>query len=234
MGKVVKINGEYYVEFYGNGLLFRKKAGTDRALAEKILAEIEATTPQGVMDVPALDVEISILDGEYRAYVQEYCPPQTQQRFLTVLDDFLMFLKEDFPQITTLSGLTPKIIEAYKVRLIKNNLKEHSVNFVLLLLRNIFEFTIMKSWLNDNPTLHLKLFKTQRRVPKTEGDSPLLGISSAPLAEKLRSRIEVNTIAKELLSRHVDMIKVARFLNIKDIARMMYYEPFFKEREDLI
>jgi len=155
MAKIIKRNNEYYVQFYGNGLLFEKFAGSDRANAEKILNEIETTLPAGAMSNYVPDQDLNAFGAQFQQAFQKKFNDTTATEFRNTYAAFLAYLRKSAPKIKKLSGVTPKVFEGYQLHLAGQGAPEE-VDYQIFLLRRIFEFAITKAYLNDNPAFHVR------------------------------------------------------------------------------
>lgn len=180
MGRILEINGEYYVEFFGNGLRFQKKAGQSYEEALRKLKSIEESLDTGALKVDPSKVTVDMFCGRYRSFCEEVHPPKTAQRFKQALDHFIQFLNRQLSGDRYLPEITPRTIELYKESLVKQfPQRPHLINFTLYLIRDILQFSITLGWLNDNPTLHTPFLKTPGRVaPRIYPDSRIEQICS--------------------------------------------------------
>src|SRR5208282_660423 len=139
--------------------------------------------------------------------------PRTVDRFTATIKHFSSFLEENFPQVRQLAQLTPAIIESYKVYLVKTQ-KIKIVNLTILLTRDILEFGIKLGFLNDNPSLHVRLLPWPK-VPE----------------RRTTARYE---LARKLLPKGVGLGKMAQLLKLPDISRAIYYANLIPlSREDV-
>ena len=165
MGDIRKINDEYYIEFHARGLLYQQKAGKDIARARQLLADIEAKIQQGETGPLVRDVDVDIF---FQAFLesawQEYAP-RSFRRFEAVIGNFHGYLKKEFFKVVKLSGITPAVIDSYRVFLVKPaplSPKFNLVNFTLLLLRVVLDHGLKLGYINDNPTLHARFCELPR------------------------------------------------------------------------
>ena len=156
MAEIIKRGDEYFVCFYGNGLLFEKYAGKDKSHAQKILKEIKDSLPQGAMSNVVPDVEIDIFLDQYLTAAKKNHTAVTCQRFKGVAEDFKQFMTQKFSPGTKLSKVTTNVIEQYRDGLRQEGREAQEINFRLFLLGNILEHAIKKMYLNDNPMLHVR------------------------------------------------------------------------------
>ncbi len=177
MGEVRKIGEEYYIEFLARGLKYQQKAGRDLALAQKLLKDIEGKIAQGEMSILVRDVDWDIFTRDVLMSVRKEHTAKTYRRYVQALKHFSQFLYTRYPRFTKVSQITPSLLEDYKASLLKSpsrslpnkekmtqrglggvRLKPMVINFTFVLLNDIFKYAIRWTYLNDNPTLHIRLF----------------------------------------------------------------------------
>ena len=161
MATIKKVGDEYFVEFYGNGLLFQKWAGKNLEYAEKMCVEIEESLKrEGTSIFTVKEADFDIFYDEFCAWAQKEHFSKTYKRFKTVFDSFRCFFKAQYPDAKKIKIITPFVIEQFKEQLLSQQppLKPQAINFQLYLLRFIFEDAIKRGYLNDNPTLHVKFY----------------------------------------------------------------------------
>ena len=160
MGSVKKVGNEYYIEFFARGLKYQQKAGHDRAQAQKLLEKVEGEIAGGELKTIVRDVDIAIFLKDFLEYAASEHPPRSVYRYKTLIQNFSKFLKTDYPHLEKLSGLTPRVFEVYKDKISKQSKGKattlESVNFALVLLKDILEYARKLGYLNDNPILHIK------------------------------------------------------------------------------
>jgi len=159
MGQVIKIGEEYYIEFDARGLLYQKKAGVDKAAAEKLLQETEAEIEKGEQLTEIHEIEIDAFLKQYIEHAQTKFSPQSLEHFKDAIAHFESFCKNKLDAPWILTKVTPSVIEDYRSLLLdeskqKENSSSKDVNFQLLLIREVLDFAISAGCLNDNPTLH--------------------------------------------------------------------------------
>ncbi len=168
MGEVRKIKDEYFIEFFARGLKYQQKAGPSKEHAEKLLEEIEAKIATGEASLIVRDVEYDIFFQDFREFIRDKHTSRTQKRYESTIEAFTFYLHQECPRLQRLSEITPRVIEQFKSYLFKGHFKTrrtdpHIINFTLLLLRDIFQYAIKLSYLNDNPVLHIR-FLAQRKL----------------------------------------------------------------------
>src|SRR6185295_7912544 len=93
MAEIIKREDEYYVRFYGNGLLFEKYAGRDRARAEALLKEITDSLPQGAMSKVVLDKDLEAFFREFQEFAAEHLNAVSAGYFNETIEHFLIFVR---------------------------------------------------------------------------------------------------------------------------------------------
>ncbi len=202
MGQIRKINDVYYIEFYARGLLYSQLAGDDIEEAQKLLERVEKKIAGGEALTIARHIDLPDFFERFLAEARGQHGPKSTARFDSTIKHFSTFLAKDFPQVLQLAQLTPAIIESYKAYLTKTQ-KAKIVNLTILLVRDILEFGIKLGFINDNPSLHVRLLPW----PKA-------------MARKPTARYE---IARQLLPKATGLGKLAQLLKLPDISRAMYY-----------
>ncbi len=202
MGNIRKINGEYFIEFFARGLKYQQKAGTDKRLALKALAEIEEKIARGEAALIVRDVDINIFFADFLDYIKPVCSLKTFLRYKSLLKNVVSFLKKHEPKIEKLSQLTPRAIEHYKSFLLSKDARQ-KINLSILLLRDVFEYAIKLGYLNDNPVLHIKLLEDSRLRPPTftvKEAAELLQNFDHPLSAILEVMLTTGLSLKEAVS----------------------------------
>ena len=168
MGNIRKIGEEYYIEFYARGLLYQQKVGKDALAAERVLKEIEEKIVRGELMTIVREIHVESFFSDYLTQVASQYSPATFRRLQSTSRHFEEFLKIHRPEITNLSQVTPAIVEQYRSIVLKN-LAKGGVDFngniatlTILLLREILEHGIKTGFINDNPTLHIRLLKVSK------------------------------------------------------------------------
>jgi hypothetical protein len=212
MGQIRKVGDTYFIEFYARGLMYSKIAGTDLAAAEKLLKETEETIAGGEALTVVRQIELTDFFKQFKDYAAAEFGERSTERFDSLIRHFQVFLARTYPDIHQLSQITPSILEAYKASRQKTT-KPHLINFSILLLREILDYGIKIGFINDNPTVHLRLLK---------------------LSDKKFSSTKRTLLAKELLSKGIGLGKTSQLLKVSDIARVMYYANLIPlSREEL-
>jgi len=213
MGQIRKINDVYYIEFYARGLLYSQVAGSKIEEAQKLLAQVEKKIAGGEALTIARHIDLADFYERFLLEIKFRHTPLTVKRFFDTIKHFSGFIDDEYPQVSQLAQLTPAIIEAYKVDLAKTQ-KAKIVNLTVLLIRDIMEFGIKLGFINDNPTLHVRLL-------------------SWPKKSRFKATSRYNT-AKQLLCKGVSISKVSELLSLRDVAQVIYYANLIPlSREDV-
>jgi integrase len=171
MGQIHKIGDEYYVEFMARGLKYQQKAGQDLAQAEELLRQIEEKIAKGELLTISREIDLTAFFAEFITYAQAQFHPHTVRRLSSTIRHFENFLKDHLPAVQKLSQVTPRVIEDYKTFGQKRDpLNLKIVNLTLLLLREALEYGIKTGYINDNPTLHIRLMETKGGSPVLSSD----------------------------------------------------------------
>ncbi len=212
MGQLRKVGNIYYIEFYARGLLYSQPAGSNKDAAKKMLEQIEAKIAQGETLTIIREIDLAAFFEQFLIYAKGEFSIKSIKRFMETWQHWTCFLSNSYPHIKKISQITPSQIESYKILLAKS-VKPKIVNLTILLLREILEYGIRIGFINDNPTLHVRLLDApQRRIR----DGRRLGL------------------AKGLLQRGIPLGKVYQLLKLKDVAQMMYWSNFIPlKREDV-
>jgi len=212
MGQIRKIGELYYIEFYARGLLYSQAAGHKKQAAQKMLEQIEAKIAHGEALTVVREIDLSVFFEQFLAHAPKQFSAKSIERFVRTWKHWRAFLQDTYPHINTLSQITPSVVESYKTILVKKAVPP-VVNLTILLLREVLEYGINIGFINDNPTLHLRL----------------LEMPTQPLRAGRRWNM-----AKDLLGRSVGLGKVCQILKLKDVAQVMYWANFIPlQREDV-
>lgn len=165
MGQVKKIGREYTIEFYARGLLYQQKAGHDPRSARKLLQDIEEKIAKGEMNTLVREAELDIFFKTFLEFAKKNHTRKTYGRFKEALGHFAKFLGKKLPPLTKLPSITPKVMEDYKEDLIKTNGSQAKgiINLRLFLLGQVWEYARKLGYLNDNPMLHVRWLKEEKK-----------------------------------------------------------------------
>ena len=213
MGQIRKINDVYYIEFYARGLLYSQVAGDNYGDAQKLLDSVEKKIASGEALTIARYIEIADFAERFLTEAKKSYSLKTVNRFSMALKHLNIFLSHDFSNIHQLDQLTPAIMESYKAHLLNSN-KPIVVNFTILLIREILEYGIKLGFINDNPSLHVRLLPWPKSPERKHG-----------------FRYEQ---AKKLFHQGIGIGKVAQLLRLSDIAKIIYFSNLIPlNREDV-
>lgn len=207
MGNVLKIDGRYYIEFEARGLKYQQMAGDNEAQAWALLESIESKIRQGEMAIVVRDVPIPVFIKDFSEFALKTYPAKTAARLRSASDHFVVFLAEKYPEAGVLSHITPKVIEDYKFVLLRAGNKPWVINFTLLLLREMFQYSIKLGYLNDNPTLHIHF------IPDTR---------------KLKVKDQNNKGVQDFLAKGVTLFRLAQLLEFSDVLKAMRFYPYLR------
>jgi site-specific recombinase XerD len=265
MGTIKKIGQEYYIEFEARGLKYQQKAGTEEGAARRLLEEVEGKIKKGEMGAITRDVDADIFFNDFLQFAKQQHTPPTLKRFKSLLAHFQEFLKTAYPQLVKLSQLTPIVLEQYKIYLSKDTRmpvraanREKAVNLSFFLLYEICQYAIKIGHLNDNPTLHIRLFKlpagprprpvsgppkealmaelTRELQRKGPPDSEALYLQfrevlyNCGLKSGVRLAPARHTFALDLINKGMSLGVLYKYLGLSDIARAMIYAPFIPDK----
>ncbi len=202
MGKIRQINGLYYIDYMARGLLYSQLAGSNLKEAQDLLEKIEEKIATGEALTISRHIDLPDFFERFLTDSANHHSPKSVARYAAVIKHFLDFLSKDFIHVHQLDGLTPVIMETYKMTLVKSR-KAMTVNFSILLLRDVLEFGIKLGFLNDNPSLHVQLLPWPSR-PERKATARYIK-------------------ASELLQIGVGLGKLSVLLGFKDIARTLYF-----------
>ena len=215
MGQIRKINGVYYIEFHARGLLYSQIAGKSAEEAQKLLRQVEEKIAGGEALTIARRIELpDFFDRFLTEITGQYSDrPRTAKRFKSTVEHFNLFLETDFPRVRQLDQLTPAILESYKAHLAKTQ-KIKTVNLTILLVRDVLDFGIKLGFLNDNPSLHVRLLPWPRTMK--------------------RRRTARYEFAGKLIAQGAGLNKLAQILKLPDISRAVYFADLIPlNREDV-
>jgi integrase len=104
----------WYVGYYYNGRLIRKKVGRSKTLAKKVQGDVEAKIERADVGLLNKDYPIDRFFDEYLARTEGIQAATYHDRNRRVIKNFKRFLKAERPYLTKLSQLRPEVIEAYQ------------------------------------------------------------------------------------------------------------------------
>lgn len=171
MGSIYLRGGNYYIDFSIRGKRIRKRVGTSRRLAEKVLENIEANAAIDDMNRQENEVPLDRLFDIYLRYSRANHAEMTTKRYGNVINNFNVFLLIRHPKIKKPAQLNSLDIEEYKLFrktidprnlslpfnsgcCIRNNClkaKPRTLRFEIKTLKSVFEFGIRNGLCNANP-----------------------------------------------------------------------------------
>ncbi len=231
MAEVRKIGEEYFVEYYAQGLLFRKIGGKTLEEAQQVLKKIEDSLPDQHHWYKTREDPFNDVFTNFLKLVESEYSPITYARFDAVTQDFKRFLSLNFPQYKLISHITPIVISRYvsylsaELNLKNDRKKSRYINFSLLLLSEIFSQAINWGAVNDNPVLHIKPFGRQylSRSSRVAIDIDFSSLNSDDLQKKNLAPNVKKQLARHLIERGVRLIQILKWLGISDIGRFCYF-----------
>ena len=174
----------WYVGYYFNGRLVRRRIGRSKALAEKAKGDIEAKLERGEAGLLNRDYPIREFFQEYLRRTEARHSPTYRQRNKNVIDNFIRFLDKKLPYLTKLSQIRPAVIEEYqKFRLSERGgnatrqPKKRTVNLEVSALNTFLNQAVKWDMLSSNPmrgTEYLKEDDSKRLRALTEEQVRLL------------------------------------------------------------
>jgi len=214
LGQIRKINDVYYIEFHARGLLYSQVAGPNLETAQELLASVEQMIAGGeALTIPR---HIDLPDFFERFIIEAKVQGHSSASILRlsqVIKHFSSFIANNYPKLHQLDGLTPAVMESYKIFLVRSQ-KVKIVNLTILLIRDVLDFGIKLGFINDNPSLHVRLLPWPKR-----------------LARKPTARYKQ---AEQFLSKGVGVTRLALLLRITDLARIIYFADLIPlSREDM-
>lgn len=212
MGTIRKIGDEYFIEFTARGLKYQQKVGPGQARAEEALRQIEAQIARGEALAIVREIDLAFFFEQFLACARNEFGPKTAKRFMDLTLHFNAFLKRQYPDAGQLSEITPSIFEAYKMHLTSST-RPVLVNFSILLLREMMEHGIKLGFINDNPTLHIRLLPWPGRN------------------HRITRRYK---LVRDLFAKRTSLGRICKLLSFSDIARILYYRNLIPlSREDM-
>ena len=163
MAEIIKINNCYFVEYYGNGLLFRKQAGRDRLQAEAVKEAIERSLSETAVPDSIRNAVMADFHQQFLVYVSACHTPRTAGRFSSELTRFKKFLEDHGRDVKYVRDLTPKVlVDYYQFLVHTKKVNEHEYNLSKILLSEFFSYSIGRGAVNDSPLLHIAFKQAPR------------------------------------------------------------------------
>ncbi|MEK7449665.1 MAG: tyrosine-type recombinase/integrase [Planctomycetota bacterium] len=156
----------YYVAYYVDGKLVRRRVGRSYALAQKLKGDIEAKLERKESGLVPKDYDIRKFFDEYLRRTQDQQSAEYYKRNQTVINNFLNFLEKKHPYIAKLSRVTPGVIEDYKIfrrSLLSEDgthkIKKRTINLEVSSLKTYLNKAVTWDMLNINPLQKVEYVK---------------------------------------------------------------------------
>ncbi|MGD2095688.1 MAG: hypothetical protein PVH77_11830, partial [Phycisphaerales bacterium] len=104
----------WYVGYYVDGKLVRKKIGRSKTIAEKARGDIEAKIERGEAGLLNRDYPIRKFFQQYLERTKTRHSASYHERNTRVIRQFERFLDIERPYLTRLSQIRPSVIDAYQ------------------------------------------------------------------------------------------------------------------------
>lgn len=160
--KIKDKNGYAYMMDYAvNGKRRRKKIGTNKRLAEVIVAQKQNELTLGMFDLlpeEKLIVDIESIIDQYLSYLRIRTKPKTINRYINHLKPFTSFMVNRFKKVSENIRLIKLLyIEEY-IEYLVTEIKwaPYTINRSLQTLSSMFIFAIHREYLQKNPLVGLK------------------------------------------------------------------------------
>lgn len=158
MGTTFKKKGNWYIDYYVDGIRKREKIGTSKKLAKTVLKKIEVEIAEGkFLDIKKeKKVKFSdFADAFLRIYAKEN--KESWQRDASCISKFKGFFKDKY-----LNDITTPDIERYKTER-RSLVQKSTVNRELSCLKTIFNKAVEWKNLTTSPAKNVKKFKVQNK-----------------------------------------------------------------------
>jgi len=160
-------NGKtWYVGYYYNGRLVRKKVGRSKSLARKVCGDIEAKIERADAGLLNKDYPIEKFFAEYLARTESVHSASYHDRNRRVIENFKRFLKAERPYLSKLSQIRPDIIEAYqRFRMkevtphSKKPIKKRTINIEVSSLKTFLNKAVKWDMISTNPIEGIEYLK---------------------------------------------------------------------------
>lgn len=104
----------YYVGYYVDGRLVRRRIGKSKTLADKARGEIEAKIERGDAGLLPRDYPVRKFFDEYLRRTEPHQSRSYHERNGLVVRNFTQFLDAKLPHLTKLSQIRPAVAEEYQ------------------------------------------------------------------------------------------------------------------------
>jgi len=156
----------WYVGYYVNGRLIRKRIGRSKVLADKAKGDIEAKLERGEAGLLRKDYPVRKFFNLYLERTKGVHSSSYHNRSERVIRQFERFLDSDRPYLTKLSQVTPEVVEAYqRFRMQevtphgKTPIKKRTINLEVSSLRTFLNKACRWDLLSPNPLDKLEYLK---------------------------------------------------------------------------
>lgn len=164
MATIYKRKDNWYLDYYYRGKRFKKAIGSSKKLAEFAKKDIEVKIAKGELGFIETNKKIKDFIPEYINYIRVNKRPKTAQRYIEIINNFELFLK-DYPYVILLSDIKGALIEKYKAERIKI-IKPVTVNYELRVFKALFAQAIKYGYLKDNPLALIENLKVTKKSPR--------------------------------------------------------------------
>jgi len=174
----------WYVGYYVNGKLVRKKVGRSKTLARKVQGDIEAKIERADVGLLNKDYPIGRFFEEYLARTEGIHSASYHNRNSRVIKNFRRFLEAKRPCLSKLSKIRPEVVEAYqRFRMkevtphSKKPIKKRTINIEVSSLKTFLNKAVKWDMISANPiegVEYLKEDDSKRMRALTEEEAQLL------------------------------------------------------------
>jgi len=157
--KIIKIGEEFYVEYFAQGLKFRKGAGRHVDDAKKLLKEISESQGDIHSIYTVHDENIDRFFEKFLAHARTIHHDISLKRYCDLIEGFLKFLEPHLSKTRKLKEITPKLLQEYQCHLqtvFKQKDRANWVHLNFVLLEDVLDYAIKQGDLNDNPIRHIQ------------------------------------------------------------------------------
>lgn len=166
-----KVNGSYMMDYTVNGKRTRKNIGTNKRLAESIVAAKQKDLTLGKFDLLPEEkniISIEVLVEKFLAYHNARNAQSTVNRYKNHLLPYSSFITDYFNEISSdIRLIKPEYIEECIEYLIKDlkpkPWKPYTVNRSLQTLSSTFIFAMDREYLDKNPCIKVKKLKVPKK-----------------------------------------------------------------------
>lgn len=178
MGIIYKRGKYYFIDLTINGNRIRRKVGSSKRQAKRILEKIELDIVSKNILMQKPDKSITYIFTSFLDFSKINHAPMTYKRYSNVTKNFQIFITIKFPKIKKISHLNPQIFEEYKafrkivdprkikipvnfpfhISLNSNKACKRTINYEIKTLRSIFEFGRRMMICKSNPCKEVSLF----------------------------------------------------------------------------